>query len=355
MAPFRLIFGPLIALFGAEFNQPRTRGRYRDRLCERGQAREVSVENRTAGIDRSEAVLRWVAVALALALFVGSLACAGEGAEAATAEAVVASGLSSGHGQKVVYPQAAAWRSEAGDVQPDAWPVAEPKPSESLERVAEATVAEATVAEAPAPEATVAAAPAAEEVQAPWEHYMLGVSAWKEGELGEAELHLREWVAHAPGDAKGRVNLARVLIEIGRPYEAKEHAAIAENLDPASVAAKRIHARALDESGDCSSAIAKYEDALWINPEDYWSLNNLGYLLIRHGRFEDAIGPLALAVQLDSTNAMFRSNLGAALRGAGHRFAALETLDAAPLADKFRRELLGTPRANDLLIAECSP
>ena len=365
MVPFRLIFGPLIALFGAEFNQPRTRGRYRGRQCERGQAREVSVENRTAGIDRSEAVLRWVAVALALALFVGSLACAGEGAEPATAEAVVASGLSSGHGQKVVYPQAAAWRSEAGDVQPDALPVAEPKPSESLERVAEATVAEATVAEAtvaeatvaeaPAPEATVAAAPAAEEVQAPWEHYMLGVSAWKEGELGEAELHLREWVAHAPGDAKGRVNLARVLIEIGRPYEAKEHAAIAENLDPASVAAKRIHARALDESGDCSSAIAKYEDALWINPEDYWSLNNLGYLLIRHGRFEDAIGPLALAVQLDSTNLMFRTNLGAALRGAGHRFAALETLDAAPLADKFRRELLGTPRANDLLIAECSP
>ena len=345
MAPFRLIFGPLIALFGAEFNQPRTRGRYRDRQCERGQAREVSVENRTAGIDRSEEVLRWVAVALALALFVGSLACAGEGAEAATAEVVVASGLSSGHGQKVMYPQAAAWRPEAGDVQPDAWPVAEPKPSESLERVAEATVAEATVAETPS----------AEEVEAPWEHYMLGVSAWKEGELGEAELHLREWVAHAPGDAKGRVNLARVLIEIGRPYEAKEHAAIAENLDPASVAAKRIHARALDESGDCSSAIAKYEDALWINPEDYWSLNNLGYLLIRHGRFEDAIGPLALAVQLDSTNAMFRSNLGAALRGAGHRFAALETLDAAPLADKFRRELLGTPRANDLLIAECSP
>ena len=305
------------------------------------------MENKTVGIDRSEAVLRSIAVGLALALFVGSLACAGEGAEAAAAEAVAVSGLSRGHGQEVMYAQAARWRPEADGVQADSPPTAEPAPSDPVEPAAEPKPSESLE---PAAEA-----PSAEEVRAPWEHYMLGVSAWKEGELGEAELHLREWVAHAPGDAKGRVNLARVLIEIGRPYEAKEHAAIAENLDPASVAAKRIHARALDESGDCSSAIAKYEDALWINPEDHWSLNNLGYLLIRHGRFEDAIGPLALAVQLDSTNAMFRSNLVVALEGAGHRFASPGTFDAATLADAFRRELLGTPRARDRLIAECSP
>ncbi len=326
MTPLPPVFGPLVALFGAEFNEPRASGRYRDRRCERGQAREVSVENRTAGIDRSEMVLRWVAVGLALALFAGSVACAGEAAEATTADAVVTSGLSYGHGQEM-YAEAARWQPEADGVQADSPPPAEPTPSEPVE-------------------------PVAEGARVPWEHYMMGVSAWKEGELGEAELHLREWVAHAPGDAKGRVNLARVLIEIGRPHEAKEHAAIAEELDPASVAAKRIHARALDESGDCPSAIAKYEDALWINPEDHWSLNNLGYLLIRHGRFEDAIGPLALAVQLDSANAMFRSNLGAALEGAGHRFASPDTLDAAALADAFRRDLLGTPRANDLLIAE---
>ena len=40
------------------------------------------MENRTEGIDRSEGVLRWVAVALAVALFVGTVACAGERAEA---------------------------------------------------------------------------------------------------------------------------------------------------------------------------------------------------------------------------------------------------------------------------------
>ena len=332
MAPCRPVFGPLVALFGAEFNQPRASGRYRDRQCERGQAREVNVENRTGGIDRSEGVLRWVAVALAVALFVGTVACAGERAEAATADAVMASGSIPVQGQAVTQAQAAAWRPEADGARADP-PGAKSVPSD--------------------PVAPVAEAPAAGGVRAPWEHYMLGVSAWEEGELGEAELHLREWIAHAPGDAKGRVNLARVLIEIGRPYEAKEHAAIAEDLDPASVAAKRVHARALDESGDCASAIAKYEDALWIDPGDFWSLNNLGYLLIRHGRFEDAIGPLALAVHLDGANAMFQSNLLAALEGAGHSFASLDAFNAATRAAAFWRELRGTPPASGLLIAEC--
>ena len=303
------------------------------------------MENRTGGIDRSEGVLRWVAVALAVALFVGTVACAGERAEAATADAVMASGSIPEHGQEVMYGQAAAWRPEAGGSQVDSSPGAKQVPSDPAAPVGEPTPSGSV--------APVAEAPAADGVRAPWEHYMLGVSAWEEGELGEAELHLREWVAHAPGDVKGRVNLARVLIEIGRPYEAKEHAAIAEDLDPASVAAKRVHARALDESGDCASAIAKYEDALWIDPGDFWSLNNLGYLLIRHGRFEDAIGPLALAVHLDGANSMFQSNLLAALEGAGHSFASLDAFDAATRAAAFRRELRGTPPASGLLIADC--
>ena len=314
------------------------------------------MENRTGGIDRSEGVLRWVAVALAVALFVGTVACAGERAEAATADAVMASGSIPVQGQAVTQAQAAAWRPEADGARADP-PGAKPVPSDPVAPVAQAkpsgSPAPAAEPRPSEPLAAAAEAPAADGVRAPWEHYMLGVSAWEEGELGEAELHLREWIAHAPGDAKGRVNLARVLIEIGRPYEAKEHAAIAEDLDPASVAAKRVHARALDESGDCASAIAKYEDALWIDPGDFWSLNNLGYLLIRHGRFEDAIGPLALAVHLDGANAMFQSNLLAALEGAGHSFASLDAFDAATRAAAFRRELRGTPPASGLLIAEC--
>jgi len=315
------------------------------------------VETRTGRVDRSEGVLLWVAVILAVALLVGTVACAGEGAEAVPADAVAVSGLISEHGQDVMYAQAGGWpeadglqvnSSPGGEPAPSdpAGSVAEPKPSQSLAVAAEPRPAD--------PPAATTNAPPSVGAGVPWEHYMLGVSAWEEGELGEAELHLRKWVANAPDDPKGRVNLARVLIEIGRPHEAREHAAIAEDLDPASVAARRIHARALDVSGDCASAIAKYEEALWIDPGDLWSLNNLGYLLIRHRRFQDAIGPLALAVHLDGSNAMFQGNLFAALEGAGHSFASLDAFDPATRAAAFQRELRGPPPSSGLLIAECS-
>ena len=81
--------------------------------------------------------------------------------------------------------------------------------------------------------------------------------------------------------------------------------------------AKRTLARALAETGDHGAALAKYEEALWMDPEDRWSLNNMGFLLIRRGRHNDAVAPLALAVRLDSTNATFRNNLGSALAKAG--------------------------------------
>ena len=150
----------------------------------------------------------------------------------------------------------------------------------------------------------------------PWGHYMLGISAWKAGYLELAEAHLTESVIIDPDHVKGRVNLARVLIELGQPSAAQQHAIIAEELDPDYVAAKRTLARALAETGDHEAALVKYEEALWIDPEDRWSLNNMGYLMIQRGRHEDAVGPLALAVRLDSANATFMNNLGFALEGA---------------------------------------
>ena len=281
------------------------------------------MEIRTAENGRSEAVLRWLAAGLAVAFFAGVASCGGEG--------------TGGDAGEVAMLTVAA----AGPVQEQQW-VADGEPA------AEPAVAPV---EQPVPEPEADQPEAVPETA--WGRYTLGIAAWKEGELDVAETHLREWIAHAPGHAKGRVNLARVLIEVGRPYEAKEHAAIAEDLDPASGAAKRTLARAMAESGDCSGALAMYEEALWIDPDDSWSLNNMGYLLIQHGRFEDAVGPLALAVELDGTNAMFRSNLGSALHGAGHRVASLEAFDAGPLAEAFRRELLGAPARDDGPPFEC--
>ena len=317
------------------------------------------MENRKAGKDRSEAVLRWVAAGLAAGFFAVVVSCGGEEAGAEIGELAF---------------------GEVGEAVPVGLPMTEePGMGVTAEQPRSALAGNPSQPDTDrteTPDSTEA--PATEpggEAETPWEHYDLGISAWKSGQSPVAEEHLREWVSHAPDHVKGRVNLARVLIEIGRPREAKEHATLAANLDPASAAAKRTLARALAESGDRSAALAIYEEALRIDPEDQWSLNNMGDLLIQRGRHNEAAGPLALAVHLDSANAVFRANLGAALEGAGYRAAALEAFDAAVaidpghtramanaarlrklvaedaasevdtslLADDFRRELLGTP------------
>ena len=167
----------------------------------------------------------------------------------------------------------------------------------------------------------------------PWGHYMLGLSAWKAGHLDVAELALTESVTLSPNHVKGRVNLARVLLDAGRPEEALEHARHAEDVDPTSVQAKRTFARALEEAGDVEESLAVYEQALWLSPEDGWSLNNMGYLLIQLGRFDEAVGPLALATTVESTNPVFFNNLGHALEGAGYKVAALQAFEAGLQAD----------------------
>ncbi len=259
--------------------------------------------------DRSEALLRWSAVGLALAVFAAAAACVDEQEGVPVEEVAVA---------EVGLP------------------------------VAVATVSlPATAAEGPAdssgpPQGSPAqddspAAPASAD------RYSLGLAALQDGDPELAEQHLRAWIAHAPGHGRGRVNLSRALLEIGRPYEAREHAGFATDITPGSAAAWRTLARAQAESGDCSSALASYEEALLADPEDAWALNNMGYLLIEHGRYEDAIGPLALAVTVDGNNALFRKNLAAALERSGEDAAELDAYVTGQLAERYAREREGPP------------
>ncbi|MXW17443.1 MAG: tetratricopeptide repeat protein [Gemmatimonadetes bacterium] len=307
------------------------------------------MESRDAGYDRSERVLRWMAAGLGAALFVAALACNDE-KEGEPMEQVAYAEVGS---------QTVMTTSAPGQAQMPVSPGMTTAPAETIPSSPEVGETAARAGdETPEPEAT-------ETPMAPWEHYDEGIAAWKSGETTDAETHLREWVAYAPEHVKGRVNLARVLIEIGRPHEAKEHAKLAADLDPGSVAAKRVLARALAEGGDSHAALAMYEEALWLDPDDFWSLNNMGYLLILRGRHEEAVGPLALAAQLDSTNAMFRSNLGSALEGAGYPAAALKAFAAAVAIDPGHtraaasvvrlRELLGedaVPEVDTSLLAD---
>lgn len=293
------------------------------------------MNSRTVERDRSEMVLRWIAAALAAAILVLAAACREDGAIAHAGDAspgviTVAAAPPLPHPATPQHAPTPWDDREDGGAQG-----AVPAPPEWVEE------APVTYEEAEAVYRTGRYGEAMDlfiryverKPTNPWGHYMLGIAAWKGGHLELAEAHLVESLLIDPNHAKGRVNLARVLIDLGQGSAATEHAALAEALNPESVVAKRTLARALAEAGDHDEALAKYDAALWLDPEDTWSLNNMGYLLIQRGRPGEAVGPLALAASLDSANATFRNNLGSALEGAGYRVAALEAYGAAVALD----------------------
>ena len=307
--------------------------------------------NETAGPDRSEKVLRWLAMALAMACFVAAAACGGEdrGDESGDTQVIDTWVVAQGAERQV-----AAAVSDIEPVTVDAAPSPPSVPEEP--RAVSYGDAEGAFQAGRYGEAIDLFSVFAEEHPTnPWGHYMLGLSAWKAGHLDISETHFLESIGLAPDYIKARVNLARVLIEAGRPGEAIEQAAAAEELDPASIQAKRVHARALAESGDHDSALGKYEDALWIHPDDGWSLNNMGYLLVQLGRYDDAIGPLALAVQVDSANVTFLNNFGSALEGAGFPVAALAAFRSAVEVDPGSRAAEGAQRLEARIAPDAVP
>lgn len=163
----------------------------------------------------------------------------------------------------------------------------------------------------------------------PWGHYMLGLSAWKGGQLSLARESFERAIELDPSHAKSLLNLARVLLELKEPREASERVLAALDLDSTSAETHRLMGRVQTALGERDGAIESYRAALVRDVRDAWAMNNMGLLLIELGRFEEALRPLARAVQLDSTVAVFRNNFGMALERTGHFVAAAESYRAA--------------------------
>lgn len=167
----------------------------------------------------------------------------------------------------------------------------------------------------------------------PWGHYMLGLSAWKSGQLPRARDSFERALQLDPSHVKSLLNLSRVLLEMNEPREAARRIAIALEIDSTSAEAHRLMGRASAALGESEPAIESYRTALALDGDDVWSMNNLGLLFIQLGRFEEALGPLARAVQVDSTVAVFHNNFGMALERTGHFVAATDSYRAAVAID----------------------
>jgi tetratricopeptide (TPR) repeat protein len=151
-----------------------------------------------------------------------------------------------------------------------------------------------------------------------WGHYMLGLSAWKSGEIERAEAAFGKALELDSKHFKSWINLSRVLLDAERPDEALERLGRALELDSASAEVYRLIGRARYDRGQVDDAIIAYRTAVALDDQDVWSFNNLGVLYIEQGLPGDAIGALARAVDLQPDVAVFHNNLGMALERWGY-------------------------------------
>jgi Tfp pilus assembly protein PilF len=163
--------------------------------------------------------------------------------------------------------------------------------------------------------------------------YMLGLSAWKSGDLERARDAFESSLAIDSTNVKTLLNLGRVLLDQGKPNDALDRVNTAVALDSGSADAHRVLARVHVALGEREPAEEEYRVALSIDPGDSWSMNNLGLLLIEQGRYEEALPPLARAVELRPDAPAFANNLGVALERTGHPGAAANAYRSALAAD----------------------
>jgi Flp pilus assembly protein TadD len=166
-----------------------------------------------------------------------------------------------------------------------------------------------------------------------WGFYMLGLSAWKAGDLPNAEAALRQALTIDPLHVKSYLNISRVLLEDGQPDSAIAYLDTVLRIDDSLGEAYRLIGRAHDAKGERDEAVTAYHQALVLDSTDVWSMNNLGVSLIQQGSFDEALRPLARAVELVPEVATFQNNLGIALERTGHFTLAAEAYRAALAAD----------------------
>jgi protein O-GlcNAc transferase len=167
----------------------------------------------------------------------------------------------------------------------------------------------------------------------PWGHYMLGLSAWKSGDLSRSELAFDTALSLDPRHIKSLVNESRLFNAQNRHDEALARLERATEIDPENREANRLFAHTYHLLGRTDDAIKVYRDVLATNEYDTWTMNNLGMLLLETGHGDEAVTLLTRAVELRQEVAEFHNNLGLALEQTGHFRAAADSFGSALLAD----------------------
>ncbi|MFN7943030.1 MAG: tetratricopeptide repeat protein [Thermoanaerobaculia bacterium] len=167
----------------------------------------------------------------------------------------------------------------------------------------------------------------------------LAFTRLRQGELAQAERWYRLALERAPDWAELNRQMAVLLLLEERPEEARPHLDRAVDLDPGNPAYRELQAGAAGADPAAIVALRRqlgalhreialallrkrrptaardhYARAIALDPADAESLNDLGYLLLLDGRWDEAIARLEAAVRLRPDLALARDNLADALR-----------------------------------------
>jgi Flp pilus assembly protein TadD len=104
-------------------------------------------------------------------------------------------------------------------------------------------------------------------------------------------------------------------------------------MEPLSSEGLRLLGRARHELGRIPEAIDAYQRAIALDDRDVWAMNNLGLIYLQQDRSDEALPPLARAVQLRGNAPVFQNNLGMALERSGHPAAARQAYASALESD----------------------
>ena len=148
-------------------------------------------------------------------------------------------------------------------------------------------------------------------------HHVLGLLAYHDQRLGEADTHLRCAIAQLPAQAEMHANHAAILRKLGRLADAEAAARSALELEPDRVAAHNNLGNILRDVGRCDESAECYRAAIRLEPAfaDAWV--NLSWVLALAGHARQAEEAARHAIAADPTNADAHNNLGLALMRQG--------------------------------------
>lgn len=160
-------------------------------------------------------------------------------------------------------------------------------------------------------------------------HHNLGLAEQAVGRLDEAERHLREAVALAPGTPEPLYNLALVLTRRDRPVEAITAYREAILIEPDYAAAHNNLANLLLAAGRFEEAGRHYAEAVRAQPDFAGARNSYAVWLIDAQRPAEALAQLEEAIRLQPGVAEMQFNAGNACAALGRATAAADYYRAA--------------------------